>query len=560
MTVEEILTGEKSEIEYKEDIPAKSENYMRTVVAFANANGGRLVFGVENNTWNIRGFGKEEVFQKMDAITNAIYDSCEPKITPNIEIQEFHGKYIIVADVPAGMQRPYCIKSQGMIDGVYLRVSGTTRKAAIYQIQEMALYARNRSFDSEPIGRELSEMEMEGLCKRLYQHALNLCADEEMKKSLKQIGIRQLVSFKAVHEEKGKYYATNGYQLLDGELGEYPDAVVQCAVFKGKTRNIFITRKEFSGCIDEEVESAYNFVLEHINLGSRIEGLARQDIYELPIRSIREMITNAVCHRSYLCPGKVQVALFDDRLEITSPGMLDKDLTVEKMKLGISKIRNSAIAKIFAYMNMVEAWGTGIPKIFEEAKEYGLREPELLDLGSDFRINLFRREMEVDLYGVIGPQASAKAEIIGETGKRIGTNGTKVDSFSRKDGTKKAIVNGKDGTKKANINVVDGTKRASINGKDGTKKAIGNGTKEGFANVRADGMEREPNMVLRKLLADEEKLVSFIREDGAITQKQMSQRTGLSLRTVKRMTVELQRIGKIVRVGSSRSGKWKVIG
>ncbi len=405
MTIAEILTGEKDNTEYKVDIPSKSENYMRTVVAYANANGGRLVFGVENNTWKVTGFSKEEVFQKMDAVTNAIYDSCEPKITPNIEVQEFDGRYIIVVDVPAGMQRPYCIKSQGVIEGVYLRVSGTTRKAAIYQIQEMTLSARNRSYDTEKTSRELTTDEIQAFCNRLYQHARELCVNEEAKSAIRQISISQLLSFRLVHEENGRYYAANGYQLLDGRLEDYPDAAIQCAVFKGTTRNIFITRKEFSGYIDEQVESAYAFVLEHINLGARIDGLARQDIYELPIRTIREMITNAVCHRSYLCPGKVQVALFDDRLEVTSPGMLDKDLTIEKMKAGISKIRNTAIARVFAYMNMIEAWGTGIPKIFQEAKDYGLREPELLDMGSDFRINLYRGTPMVDRYGVINPKS-----------------------------------------------------------------------------------------------------------------------------------------------------------
>lgn len=374
MTIEEIMKGERENIEYKIDIPTKSENYMRTVVAYANANGGRLVFGVENNSWKVVGFDKEEVFQKMDAITNAIYDSCEPKIVPNVEIQEFDGKYIIVVDIPAGMQRPYCIKSQGVIDGVYIRVSGTTR-------------------------------------------------------------------------------------------------------------NIFITRKEFSGCIDEEIESAFTFVLEHINLGARIDGLVRQDIYELPIRTIREMLTNAVCHRSYLCPGKVQVALFDDRLEVTSPGMLDKDLTIEKMKAGISKIRNGAIAKVFSYMNMIEAWGTGIPKMFEETKAYGLQEPELQDMGSDFRINLYRKELTTDFYGVIDP---------------LGTNGTK----------------------------------------DGT-----NGTNDTGAVKKWEY---------------EEKLIALIQENDKITQKQMSKKTGLSIRTIKRMTVELQKSGKILRVGNSRSGKWEV--
>ena len=385
--------------------PGSTGDGERFILAYANANGGRLVFGVEDNTWKVTGFSKEEVFQKMDAVTNSIYDSCEPKITPNIEVQEFDGKYIIVVGVPAGMQRPYCIKNQGMIEGVYLHVSGTTRKAAIYQIQEMTLSARNRSYDTEKTARELTGGEILDFCNRLYRHAQELCSNEETKVGIKQISISQLLSFRLVYEENDRYYASNGYQLLDGRLEDYPDAVIQCAVFKGTTRNIFITRKEFSGPIDEQIESAYAFVLEHINLGARIEGLVRQDIYELPIRTIREMITNAVCHRSYLCPGKVQVALFDDRLEVTSPGMLDKDLTIEKMKAGISKIRNGAIARILAYMNMIEAWGTGIPKIFQEARDYGLREPQLLDMGSDFRINLYRSAPVVDEHGVVNPRS-----------------------------------------------------------------------------------------------------------------------------------------------------------
>lgn len=105
MTIEEVFAGESDNLEFKEKIPVKSENYMKTVVAFANGLGGRIVFGVENNTWEVIGFTKEEVFQKMDAITNAIYDSCDPKITPSVGIQEIKGKYIIVVEVPAGMQR-----------------------------------------------------------------------------------------------------------------------------------------------------------------------------------------------------------------------------------------------------------------------------------------------------------------------------------------------------------------------------------------------------------------------------------------------------------------------
>ena len=73
MTAEEIFAGESDNVEFKSEIPAKSEKYMKTVVAFANGKGGKLIFGVENGTWAVTGFSKEEVFQKMDAITNAIF-------------------------------------------------------------------------------------------------------------------------------------------------------------------------------------------------------------------------------------------------------------------------------------------------------------------------------------------------------------------------------------------------------------------------------------------------------------------------------------------------------
>ncbi|TGY96407.1 hypothetical protein E5329_09930 [Petralouisia muris] len=87
---------------------------------------------------------------------------------------------------------------------------------------------------------------------------------------------------------------------------------------------------------------------------------------------------------------------------------------------------------------MIEAWGTGIPKIFEEERNYGLREPELQDMGSDFRINLYRKELAVDGYGVIAPDIAAEVgeiceEGMGEVkGDKRSMNGTKVDSDDKK--------------------------------------------------------------------------------------------------------------------------------
>ena len=424
MTAEEIFAGESENVEFKSEIPAKSEKYMKTVVAFANGKGGKLVFGVENGTWTVTGFSKEEVFQKMDAITNAIFDSCEPKITPNIAVQEIDGKAIIVVEIIPGMQRPYYIKSQGIMDGTYIRVAGTTRHAERYRVQELIMEGTNRSFDQMEREQTVSEEEIAAFCEKMYQHALKLTETDTAREQIQKVGKNQLLSWKLLVERDGAYHPTNGYLLLNGDTAEFPDAAIQCAVFKGTVRDIFITRKEFTGAIYEQIEDAYNFVLQHIDLGSRIEGIARQDYYELPVKTIREMISNAVCHRSYLTPGKIQVA-----------GMLDSEITIEKMKSGLSKIRNRGIASAFSYMNIVEAWGSGIPKMFREAKEYGLREPELIDMGSDFRINLYRKDAATDQNGVIDPKASGTS---GTYDTETGTNGT--GSEHKPDGNEKAIM------------------------------------------------------------------------------------------------------------------------
>lgn len=154
-----------------------------------------------------------------------------------------------------------------------------------------------------------------------------------------------------------------------------------------------MNRREFDGPIQNQVDMAYQYVLEKINMGMQIHGIYRQDVYELPTDSVRELIANAVAHRSYLESGNIQVAIFDDRLEVTSPGMLLNNVSIKKMIEGYSKPRNPAIANAFAYMKIIEKWGTGIPRIFRECTEYGLPEPELIDFDGDFRVNMYRKSL-----------------------------------------------------------------------------------------------------------------------------------------------------------------------
>ena len=137
-------------------------------------------------------------------------------------------------------------------------------------------------------------------------------------------------------------------------------------------------------------------------MGATIVGIYRQDVYEIPPDAIRELIINAMVHRSYLDHGTIQVAVYDNRLEITSPGKLPMGQTMERMKEGYSKIRNEALAHAFAYMNLIEHWGSGIPRVLDKVKAAGLQEPEFIGGEVDLRINIYRGQVDgtVDLNDV----------------------------------------------------------------------------------------------------------------------------------------------------------------
>lgn len=112
--------------------------------------------------------------------------------------------------------------------------------------------------------------------------------------------------------------------------------------------------------------------------------------FVLPVEAIREMIINAHCHRSLTEASYVQVAIYDDRLEVTSPGGLYNGLTYEELMSGHSRLRNRTIANVLGQMGLVESWGTGIKRIMKAAEDYSLPVPEFQTFDNMFRVNLFR--------------------------------------------------------------------------------------------------------------------------------------------------------------------------
>ena len=390
-----LFSGESVNVEYKVAVPKDSAKYMKTVVAYANGRGGKIIFGVDDKTLEVVGMDTDSIFQTIDAITNAISDNCEPTILPDITLQTVEDKTVIVVEIFPGKMRPYYIKSKGMVSGTYVRSAGTTRPVADYMLKELILEGQNRYYDCEICeGLTITPEDIERLCAEMKATAIRNTLTEGEKLKVKDVTQNVLISWGVLAEKDGAIVPTNAYALLTGQARFQP--VIQCAVFKGKDRAYFVDRREFEGSIQDQMEAAFQYVLEKINRGMRIQGMYRQDMYELPVDSVREMIANSVAHRSYLEPGNIQVALFDDRLEVTSPGMLLNGVSIKKMKEGYSKPRNRAIASAFSYMKIIEKWGSGIPRILRECSEYGLPEPEFIDFDGDFRVNMYRQLPEKD--------------------------------------------------------------------------------------------------------------------------------------------------------------------
>ncbi|MCL2864598.1 MAG: putative DNA binding domain-containing protein [Lachnospiraceae bacterium] len=507
MIIREIKMGESKNIEFKVELPNDKEKYLKTIIAFANGSGGKLIIGVDDER-NIVGINKKAVYKIMDKIANVVSDSCEPQIAPNITVQEIDGNHIIIVEVYPSPSRPYYIRSKGKRDGVYIRTGGTTRLADSTKIRELELEGSNQSWDEQTcIGYKLLDDEVNQLCEDIYFHMMESVSTEEEKTKIKKPNKANLINWKVLKEVDGNVTATNAFALLVSDYFQF--AEIQCALFKGTNRDVFIDKKEYSGAIYNQIEEAYQFVLRHINRSSEIESIVRKDFYELPIGAIREMIINAVVHRDYMDNSKVQVAIYDDRVEVTSPGTLFGGLTLSDALSGRSKIRNKVVANVFNEMEIMESWGSGLKRIMERAEEFGLQEPAFVEMDGSFRVNLFRNVVENKIGFETASKAAPKSGIVPKTAPKSG------------------IV---------------------------PKTALYNETE--LESVLATIINDNNKMKIMALTGLQRKILAYIVMNPSMTRVEIGDKVKKSRTTVRMNISTLRDAGLIEFIGSSKSGKW----
>ena len=354
---------ETQTLEYKREYNKKAQN---TMLAFLNTDGGNLYIGHsdDGSVYGIEG----NIDELTRSITNSFRDSITPdpsgffKVTPMV----LEGKHTIVITVERGSSIPYCYSSYGLVPrGVYVRIGSNTVTATHEHIRQM--------IKDNGTGHFLTELS--ALQNLTFGYAEKVFVDKDVKfgKSQKQsLGLL---------DSDGRF--TNLAQILSDQCPYSTKA----AIFEGLTKEKFKDRKEFTGSIFKQIEEIHSYLNVFNRTRSTFEGMYRVDHPDYPDIAIRESYVNSLIHRDYYIEGSVLVSMFDDRLEFMSLGGVMPGVTHDLMRMGVSVTRNEKLAQIFYRLNIIEAYGTGIPRIFA-AYENNPVPPEIPVIDGGFLIRL----------------------------------------------------------------------------------------------------------------------------------------------------------------------------
>lgn len=378
MDIEFLLTQPESKtLEFKRDL-SSLKPILKTIVAFANTAGGTLIIG---HSPEEDAPGIKDIFQAEERLANAIADSIKPSFFPEIEIKTVKGKNVIIVRV-YHQSTPHYIKSEGTIEGIYLRFGSTTRKAGPEMVNDLLRAKSNLSFDQIPCG-DLDKTALD--VDRVKDFFKQVKKGKNNDSTLEMLGI--LIS------EGELLRLSNGGLILFGKdqyRGRYfPDARISCARFKGLDKSHFLDRQDIEGTLLEALEPTLKFISRNTRLEGVIRSLQREDIPEYPEIPLREALVNAIAHANYAIPGRILVAIYDDRLEIQNAGMLPYGFTLENFKSGISHVRNKVIARICRELHLIEEWGSGYRRIKNYCNEHGYPIPEWEEFGTAMRV-IFR--------------------------------------------------------------------------------------------------------------------------------------------------------------------------
>ena len=362
-------------LEFKRDL-SSSSGVLRTVVAFANTAGGTLLIGVEDRTRHVRGVADPLALEER--LASVLSDGITPHLVPDIEVLPWRSTNVVAVQVYPSPSRPHYLKAAGAPAGVYVRVGSTNRRADDELVAELRRASLGKSFDEQA----MPELDSE---------AVDFRVASECFAPVRKLRRGDMETLRLLVPHQARLVPSTGGILLFGRdrARPFPDAWIQAGRFSGTDKTTLVDSAALKGPLPRIIEAAIEFVHKHGLRGFEVAGLRRTDTWSLPPVAVREAIVNAVVHADYAQRGApLRISIFDDRVEIESPGLLLPGLTVEDLRRGVSKLRNRVIGRVFQELGLIEQWGSGIQRMSAACLDAGLQAPMLEEIGTRFRVTL----------------------------------------------------------------------------------------------------------------------------------------------------------------------------
>ena len=499
-SLNQLLIAEATEYEFKVAVEVtKPRSWLKTVSAFANGIGGSIYFGVSDDGVAV---GLEDPQQAVARISEIIKVRIEPAIKDIVvEALIIDGHEILRVKIPNGANTPYYYMGDGN-KVAYYRIGNESAPAPIAVLNELLMKGLNQSFDALETRYRFSDYSYT-LFAATYKQKTNNGVDKP----------KDYQSFNMV--------STNGMLTFVGALFADQCPIYQSRVFctrwnglkKGGLYVDALDSDEYQGNAISLLADALKFVRHNSSIKWKKTGSGRIEMPDYPSEAVHEALVNALVHRDYMIQGsEIHVDMYDDRLEIVSPGgMADGNLIQDLDIDDVASIRrNPIICDIFSRLKLMERRGSGLRKMVDQYPE---------DTVPSFRST-------AQTFVAALPNLGFCVE-----------NGD--------DG----VENGDDGVENGDDVGVDGDD-VGVDGDDNGDDVGVDGDDDGDGGVDdGDDVGAEGNI---------EKILSVMAEEPQITQRDLANRTGLSTRTVSREIKGLRDAGIIRRIGSDRSGYWDI--
>jgi ATP-dependent DNA helicase RecG len=352
-----------------------------SLVAFANTSGGEIIFGVSDKGEIV---GVEKIDELGKFVDNVSRDKCLPAVTILQEKMEAEGQALLVVRIPQGDERPYSTNR-----GVhYIRTFSGRRQASREELLRIFQASQSLYYEETPI-------------RRANLTALDYSYFEYF---LAQAYGKKLDDF-AVSKEQlltNLRLAKDGHPTIAGILlcgrdsqALMPYAQINTAQFSGaELADAPADRKDIGGKLADQLEGAMRFLNVHLRVQHKIKGIEPERYPELPEEALRETLVNALIHRDYTIRGPIRLFVFQDRVEVHSPGKPPNAVDVETMRLGTHVPRNPILLSHFAKLGYVTSLGTGVPRIIRLVSQAVGKEPDIAVRDFEVTVSIPRRQVE----------------------------------------------------------------------------------------------------------------------------------------------------------------------